>query len=350
MTADRQDNVDARTPLDCVDADSMRLTAVEATALGVAALRTLNYTAEEAQIITDHLIDNALCGYKFAGLPRILAIAESDRTGKTRGPITIAYETPLSASVDGGNNVGYLAAFRGAEIAIEKAKVSGFAAVGVYNSYYSGRNAYYAERIARAGFVAVHPSTAIPRVVPMGGARPALGPNPICLAFPSTDNPMIVDMGTAAMMWGEVMLHAHLGKALPEGVGYDAAGLPTIDASAALAGGVGTFGGYKGYALSIAVQMLGLLAGSGRCGRSGQDFAFLFLAIDPKLLHPEGDFPQQVTQLIERIKATPRQAGVEEIRIPSERAFREREQRRIDGIVIDNKVVESLQAMIDGRG
>ena len=75
----------------------------------------------------------------------------------------------------------------------------------------------------------------------------------------------------------------------------------------------------------------------------------MFLAIDPKLLHPDGDFPAQVTQLIERIKATPRQAGVEEIRIPSERAFREREQRRIDGIVIDNKVVESLQAMIDGR-
>jgi hypothetical protein len=29
-----------------------------------------------------------------------------------------------------------------------------------------------------------------------------------------------------------------------------------------------------------------------------------------------------VTQLIERIKATPRQPGVDDIRIPSERAFR----------------------------
>jgi LDH2 family malate/lactate/ureidoglycolate dehydrogenase len=327
----------------------MRLDVEEARALGIAALRTLRYTEEEARIIADHLIDNALCGYRFAGLPRILAIAESDRTGKARGEIRITYETPLSARVDGGNNVGYLAASRGADIAIEKARTSGFAAVGVYNSYYSGRNAYYAERIARAGFVAIHPSTAIPRVVPMGGARPALGPNPICIGFPSVKDPLIVDMGTAAMMWGEVMLHAHLGKALPEGVGFDAQGNPTRDASEALAGGVGTFGGYKGYALSIAVQTLGLLAGSGLSGRGGQDFAFLFLVIDPKLLHPIGDFPQQVAELMARIKATPRQAGVSEIRIPSERAFREREKRLAQGIVIDTKVVDSLKAMIGAQ-
>lgn len=337
------------TLLDTVPADAVRLTIADAAALGTAALRSLRYTEDEAQIIVDHLIDNALCGYRFAGLPRILAIAESDRTGKPRLDIRVTYETPLSASVDGGNNVGYLAAFRGAQIAIDKAKASGFAAVGVYNSYYSGRNAYYAERIARAGFVAIHPSTAIPRVVPMGGARPALGPNPICIGFPSSADPVIVDMGTAAMMWGEVMLHAHLGKALPPGVGFDAEGNPTRDAAEALAGGVGTFGGYKGYALSIAVQTLGLLAGSGLSGRSGQDFAFLFLVVDPKLLHPAGDFPQQVTELMNRIKATPRQAGVDEIRIPSERAFRERERRRTEGIVIDRKVVASLQAIIDGQ-
>lgn len=335
--------------LDLVTSDTMRLGVEEARTLGIAALRTLRYSDEEARIIADHLIDNALCGYRFAGLPRILAIAESDRTGKTRAPIRIAHETAASAMVDGGNNVGYLAASRGADIAIEKARASGFAAVGVCNSYYSGRNAYYAERIARAGFVALHPSTAIPRVVPMGGARPALGPNPICVAFPCVGDPLIVDMGTAAMMWGDVMLHAHVGKPLPEGVGFDAQGNPTLDATAALAGGVGTFGGYKGYALSIAVQALGLLGGSGLTGRGGQDFAFLFLAIDPKLLHPAGDFPEQVAELIKRIKATPRLAGVDEIRIPSQRAFRERAIRLAEGLVIDTKVVESLKAMIDAR-
>ena len=53
----------------------------------------------------------------------------------------------------------------------------------------------------------------------------------------------------------------------------------------------------------------------------------------------------QMAELVERIKATPRQPGVDEIRIPSERAFREREQRRIEGIVLDRKVVKALNAL-----
>ena len=66
--------------------------------------------------------------------PRILAIAGDWKTGKARSPVRIVYETPVSATLDGGNNVGYIAAYRAAEVAIEKARRSGIAAVGAYNS------------------------------------------------------------------------------------------------------------------------------------------------------------------------------------------------------------------------
>src|SRR5215471_6481604 len=136
--------------------DGVRLAVDDARALGEAALQRIGYPADEATIITDQLIDNALCGYRFASLPRILAIAEDEKTSKPRTPVRIVRETPVSAMVDGGNKVGYVAAFRGAEIAAAKAKASGIALVGVHNSYYSGRNAYYVERIVRQGLVAIH--------------------------------------------------------------------------------------------------------------------------------------------------------------------------------------------------
>jgi LDH2 family malate/lactate/ureidoglycolate dehydrogenase len=66
---------------------------------------------------------------------------------------------------------------------------------------------------------------------------------------------------------------------------------------------------------------------------------------DPGLLIPADQFAAQVSQLIDRIKATPRQPGVEEIRIPSERAFRERDRRRVEGLVLERKVVEALIAL-----
>jgi LDH2 family malate/lactate/ureidoglycolate dehydrogenase len=52
-----------------------------------------------------------------------------------------------------------------------------------------------------------------------------------------------------------------------------------------------------------------------------------------------------VTQLIERIKATPRRPGVDDIRIPSERAFRSRERALREGLEIDRVVFNALGAL-----
>ena len=323
----------------------VRMTPDEARALGEESLCRLGYPRDEATIITDHLIDNALCGYRFASLPRILAIAGDEKTRQTRRPVAVIRETPVSALLDGGNNVGYVAAYRGAQMAIDKAKASGIAIVGVSDSYYSGRNAYYVEMIAREGLVAIHTASAKPRVLPPGGTRPALGTNPIAIGFPSDGEPIVYDIGTASMMWGEVLLHAQLGLPIPDGVGFDAAGQPTTDANEVVKGGVVPFAGHKGYGLSFAIQALGLLAGAALPRGQVQDYGFLFIAIDPAILLGPSVFAGQMSELVERMKATPRATGVDGIRIPSERAFRERARRQEEGIVLDRVVVESLRAL-----
>ena len=95
---------------------------------------------------------------------------------------------------------------------------------------------------------------------------------------------MIYDIGTASVMWGEVLLLARLGQELPEGTGFDADGNPTRDAAAAAQGGVAPFGGHKGYGLSFAIQALGLLAGAALANGDVLDYGFLFIAIDPDLM------------------------------------------------------------------
>ncbi|MEN3353874.1 MAG: L-2-hydroxycarboxylate dehydrogenase, partial [Betaproteobacteria bacterium] len=316
MQEQPSDFIDADTP------DTVRLSVPDAATIGERALQRVGYSGEDAHIIVDQLIDNALCGYKFAGLPRILAIAGDEKTSARRTPVKLVHETPLSALMDGGNNVGYIVAYRAAEVAIRKAREHGMASVGAYNSYYSGRNAYFVEKVVREGYVCMHIASAKPRAVPPGAARPALGTNPLCFGFPSTNGPVIFDMGTAALMWGDIMLHAHLGQPLPDGIGFDESGKPTTDAAAALRGGVATFGGYKGYGLAFAVQALGLLAGAALARGQVQDYGFLFWAVDPNIMLPGGDFGKQMAELVTKIKETPRQPGVDEIRIPSERAYR----------------------------
>ncbi len=335
--------------LDSDEPDSVRLTEAEARALGETAVQRIGYSAEDARIVVDQLIDNMLCGYTFAGLPRILAMAGDKKLKLGRTPITVVQETPVSALLDGGNNVGYVACYHAAQKALDKAKTHGIACVGVYNSYYSGRNAYFVEHIVKQGYVAMHTASAQPHVVPPGATRPALGTNPICFGFPSEEGPVTFDIGTASLMWGDIMLHAHLGEPLPEGVGIDEHGNPTRDAAAALQGGVTPFGGkdhvYKGYGLSFAIQALGLLAGSFLAQDRVRDYGFLFWVVNPQIMLPGNDFSQRMSQYVREMKALPKQQGVKEIRIPSERASRERERRRIEGLVIKRKVVESLKAL-----
>jgi LDH2 family malate/lactate/ureidoglycolate dehydrogenase len=332
-------------PLDQDTPDSIRLSVTDARTLGGQALHRLGYADDEIHIIVEQLIDNALCGYPFASLPRILAIARDVKTNEPRQPVRVVHDTPVSALLDGGNHLGYVAVYRAAELAILKARAHQFAVVGVYNSYYSGRNAYYMEMIVKAGFVGIHLASGQPHVIPPGGTRPALGTNPLCFGFPSVQGLVIFDMGTAALQWGEVLLHAELGAPLPVGVGLDREGEPTRDARETLLGGVLPFGGHKGYGLSFVVQAMGLLAGAALPRGQVQDYGFLFVAFDPGLLIPADEFKQQVSALIDRLKATPRQPGVAEIRIPSERAFRERERRRVEGLVFDRGVVEALHTL-----
>ena len=303
-------------------------------------------------MICAHLVDASCCGYAFAGLPRILEIAEDKRLNEPRRPLKVVHETPVSVLVDAGNTIGYYAVYKGTCMAIDKARQSGIAIVGVYDSALSGRNAYYVEMIARENLVGLQFSSAWPVVAPEGGKRAMLGTNPVAAAFPTGKDPMVIDIGTASIMRGEMALRNRLGESLPEGVAIDSDGNPTLDPAAAIAGSVLAFGGrdrHKGYALSLMIQAFGVVAGAAIPHGRARDYGHLIIAFRPDLLTPLDQFKGHVDQLIAEIKATPTRDGVEAVRIPSERSFREREVARREGFSVDSKVVEGLKNLAAGR-
>ena len=331
--------------LDIDSEDTIRLSVNEAQALGEKALRSLGLSSQEATIVTTHLVDASMWGYEFAGLPRILVIAGRPELKKPRTPVSIVKETPSSAQLDAGNNLGYVSLLRAVEVAIEKVRNTGIAIIGLRNTWFSGRNAYYMEKIARAGFAAISIGSSTPTVVPPGAARKLLGTNPLTIALPGKVDPFIFDTGTAAVMSGEVLMKAFLGEEFSEVVGIDKNGTPTRAARDIAEGGVFPFGGHRGYGLSVAIQGLGLIAGARMRNGDVCDFAHLFVAFDPGLFMPPEQFTSELEELLTRIRDLPRQPGVSEIRIPSERGFREREIRRRQGILVKKQVAERLQAM-----
>ncbi|HEY4370893.1 MAG TPA: Ldh family oxidoreductase [Burkholderiales bacterium] len=326
-------------------AGRVKLAPDQAIAFGAAALGRVGYSAEQARTIATVLVDAELCGYPALGLARILTIDEHPRNRNPRTPLSVVYETPVSALIDGGNNVGFYAVHRATEIAIEKARGGHFALVGVHNCWLSGRNAYYLEMIARAGFAGIHLACGRPVVAPPGGRAPAFGTNPIAFGLPGEPHPYIFDMATSALNHGDVVLAGRLKEQLPEGSAIDAQGLPTRDPMAALGGAILPFGGHKGYGLSLTIQAFGLMAGAALPAGQVQDFAFLFVVFDPALLMPPAQYKKQLAELLQRVAATPLQPGASSIRIPSQRAFEERERRRASGIELDARIHERILAI-----
>lgn len=333
--------------MDTLTPDRIRLSVDEARKLGEQALERIGYDTEEARIVADHVLDAALCGYEYSGLPKILNVAEHRRLRQPRRALRAVHETPVSARLDGGNNVGMVTLYHATRIAIDKAAQGGFALVGVNNSWVSGRSAYYVEMIARAGLVGMLTISSTRHVAPPGGAKATIGTNPVAFGFPTTGDPFVIDLGTSAFMSTDLQFRIRRGEQLPEGVAIDALGRPTRDPAEALKGAILTFGGYKGYALSLAMQGLGVLAGSG--SDVEKSYGYLVIAMRPDLMLPLEDYKRELAAMLERVKATPRQPGVDEIRLPSERAFRTRDRSLREGIVIDRKIHDALLALPAGK-
>ena len=322
--------------------DRIHLSVAEAREHSERALRGIGYDAGEARIIADHVIDAALCGYEYSGLAKILNIPEHRRFKQPRYRMKVLRETDVSALYDGGNNVGMLVMYHAARAAMDKAAAHGVALVGVTNSWMSGRSAYYMEMFARADLVGIHTASSARSVAPFGGTKPALGTNPIAFGLPSSCGPVVFDMGTSAFMGTDLAYRERLGQLLPEGVAVDADGRPTRDPTQARLGALLPFGGYKGFGLAFIVQAFGVLAGSAL--DPGKDDGYLFVAFKPDLLVSRDEFKGQLSELVKRIKDIPRQPGIDEIRIPGERAFRSREQAFRDGIEIDRAIYDALAA------
>jgi LDH2 family malate/lactate/ureidoglycolate dehydrogenase len=331
--------------------DRIHLPVDEARALGEAAMRGAGFDDEDARILTDHVLDAALCGYEYSGLPKLLNVDDYPNFRQPRHPVSVVRETGATALLDGGNTTGMIAACRASEATIHRAQAHGLAVVCLGNTWMTGRSAYYCEMIARAGLIVIHTVAAPPAVAPFGGTRPALGTNPIAFGFPTDSDPLVIDMGTSAFMGTDLRFRARLGMPIPTGVALGPDGQPTTDAVTALQGALlpfgGPEGGYKGFGLALAMDALGALTAG--VPSAAAVSGYMFFAFKPDLFLSPDAYRHEVSRRIEAIKATPRQTGIAEIRIPGQRSYATRARLVHQGIEIDRKIHDALRRLAEGN-
>ena len=320
----------------------MRISVDDARGLAETFLTKTGMSPTDAAIIADILLEAELRGRKTHGFIRLPGIKSRYEHGE-RTDIRVDKEAGQCIRIDGGNQPGYLVAYRAMELAIERAKQNGAGIVGVYNTSHCGMAGYYVDMARKADVIGLLFADCLPRITPEGGTEAILGTNPIAVGIPSNTVPILFDMSTAAITNGDLLVAMHEGSTIAEGIAFDPEGEPTTDADAALKGSVRPFGGHKGFGLALITQILaGALVNAATIPNPGTNYGLLIITIDPTTFVPLSQFKTEVDKLIARVKENRRETGITEILIPGERAYRQREAHLADGIHLDSTLLSQL--------
>jgi uncharacterized oxidoreductase len=312
-----------------------------------------------AERVADSLVESNLTGHDSHGVIRVPAYVDSIRKGtlQPNGQIQVVRESATTALLDCGWTFGQVAACRGIELAMEKAREHDMGLVVLRHCNHTGRIGEFAVAAAEQGFIGlVFCNGSVPGglVTPFGGIKRALGANPLAWAIPRQGaNPIFFDYATSVVSQGKILVAADKGERVPEGWILDKEGRPTTNPREMLEGGaLLPFGGYKGYDLAVMIELLGAgLSGAGIPLMPGYkwDQGTVLLAIRIEAFRPLEEYNRMVEEFVVQLKAAPRAPDCAEILLPGEPEWRCKAQRERDGIPLPEatwgKVKETAKSL-----
>ena len=323
----------------------------------------LGVSDADAEVVTRAMVDANLVGHDSHGVIHLpLKYVPEIESGliKLDAEIEVKRESSSMAVLDGNWGFGPVIATHAVKLAVRKAKTNDLGSVAVSRSNEVGRLGGYALIAAESDMIClltVNDHGTGSCVVPFGGIEPRLSTNPLACAIPLPGRePLLLDMSTSVVASGKVRVQQHRKEDAPEGWILDYAGMSTTNVDDFYTdppGALLPFGGIaaqKGFGLSLVVDILsGALSGAG-CSREGETrpgngiFVTVF-SIASYVELPE--FNEEVDRFVKYVKSAQKSPGVEEIFVPGERGFRERERRERDGIYIEDETWEQIKAIAD---
>jgi ureidoglycolate dehydrogenase (NAD+) len=321
----------------------------------LAAVDADNY---QTQVFADALIWSDLIGRPTHGVWRLPAYIKRIGLGLIKCPCQPTYRYgELAVDVmDGDQGIGHYVGHEAMMRAIELARKNGLGAIGVHNSNHFGTGAYYVQLAAAQGMIGVAMSNSIAKVAPHGGVKAVFGTNPFAFGAPRRNGKsLMLDMATTAMAGSQVMKYAEQSLSLPEGIAVDNQGKPILDPKAVEEGVLLTFGGAKGYGLSLMVEIFSsVLSGalfSTQVGSMFNNFeqpsgnGHFFIALDISRFMDLDGYYERMENLLEQVKSSGLQ--VDSVMIPGETRWDQYEANIANGIPLDASTVTALKKLAE---
>lgn len=258
-----------------------------------------------------------------------------------------------SAVLNADGGMGHVAAIEAMNHAIEMAPESGIAMVGVEDSSHCGALSYFVSQATAKGMIGIVLVQTDKCVSPHGAVKPFFGTNPIAFGFPCEKNPaVIIDMATSNVAYGKILHAREKNVDIPEGWGLDKDGTPTTDPHQVK--GITPLGGYKGYAIGMAIDVLtGVLLGA-QFGPhitpmydeydKKRNLAALMIAIDPSTFIAAEHFREQMDAMADQLRALATSPGVDQVLVPGDPELAKEEETLRNGVTVVRSTYEYLKA------
>jgi LDH2 family malate/lactate/ureidoglycolate dehydrogenase len=338
------------------------------TAFIAEALRVLGLPAADATTVATLMAQADLQGSDGHGVSRLPQYARRIKAGgfNVSPTIKVVRDHPGTALIDGDNGMGHLVMKRAAEIAIEKARVTGIAWVSSQFSNHAGPASLYASMPLAHDMIGLYFAVGnANHLPPWGGLDMLLSTNPIAAAIPAgNEQPIILDMATTVAAYGKVKTKALRGETMPVGWMIDREGIPLTDPKRAEEGMLlplgGMEAGYKGYGLALIIGLLAGTLGGAAMGKDVIDFNHdddsvtntgqAIAAINIAAFGEVDVFKSSVDRLIGDLRGSARIPGVDRIYVPGERSHETRARRSSGGIPIAAALLQGLDKVAADLG
>lgn len=318
-------------------------------------LTSLDMDDEKAYDTSEILIEADMMGHSTHGVRLLPLYIKDIEIGnmKVKGEEVVLKDFGSSITIDGKKLPGIWLTKKALILAANRAKTYGTATVLIRNSHHNGALGSYMLPIVNKGLIGIIkssvPSTAT--VAPYGGRKALLSPDPMALAYPTNNKPVIIDISASITTNNMIADKISKKELFDFNCLLTSDGVPTNDPLEVQNnnGTVMPLGGleygHKGFGLALGIEALSQgLSGSGRSKKpKSMNLSTFVQVIDPEAFAGLSSFKNEMTFLSQECISNPPIVKNDKVRMPGENALERRENAIKNGIKLSRDTSNVLE-------
>lgn len=313
-------------------------------------LSKYGFSENRAKLCSELFAKTDLDGVRSHGVNRFPLFLEFIKKGHVKPDNfpTLQSRIAMFERWDGNLGPGNLNAHFAMDRAITLAGEFGIGCVALAHTNHWMRGGNFGWQAVEAGCIGICFTNTIPNMPTWGGSEPILGNNPLVVAIPRENSPVVLDMAMTQFAYGKMSLYAQKGQKLPYQGGFDDSGNLTKDPATILKNHLALpMGLWKGAGLSLVLDLLASILSGGdsthQIGEEGDEFGLsqVFLCFDPVKLELMDWMAEKTDSVLENLKNSA-VFDSEEVRFPGEKVIEIRKKNLENGIPINEIIWSKL--------